>query len=284
MNTTNPLLGATRLPKVYIKLPSGGKYWPEGSLNVREEYPVYSMTARDELQLKVPDALLNGEAVVAIMQSCMPDILNGWEVPSIDMDTILIAIRIASYGEVMSVPVLEKSDKDYDVDVDLRNVLDDLQNNKWDEVVPINDNLTMYVKPLPYKLITVAANQAFETQKLINMVADTSISEEVRLSEFKKSFTILTNYTIDSMAAGVYRVDIPTASVTDAEHIREFISGADREVMSKLQAHLDNLASVNQIKPISIAVTDELRELGITGEVLTVPLNFDPSNFFVQSS
>ena len=77
----NPLIGMMRQPKIYIKLPSNGNYWSDGSLQLSPngEYPVYSMTAKDELILKTPDALLNGQAVVDVIQSCLPNIINAWE-------------------------------------------------------------------------------------------------------------------------------------------------------------------------------------------------------------
>ena len=97
----NPLISLMRQPKIYIRLPSNGRYWSEGSLNTTTngEYPVYSMTARDELMLKTPDALLNGQAVVDVIQSCMPNVNDAWAIPNIDLDVILVAIRLATFGE-----------------------------------------------------------------------------------------------------------------------------------------------------------------------------------------
>ena len=39
----NPLMGLMRQPKIYITLPSQGKFWPEGALipTATNEYPVY---------------------------------------------------------------------------------------------------------------------------------------------------------------------------------------------------------------------------------------------------
>ena len=94
-----------RQPKIYIRLPSNGKYWPDGSIDMPDngELPIYSMTAKDELTLKTPDALLNGQAVVDIIQSCVPNIKNAWVTPNIDLDTLLVALRIATYGEMMEI-------------------------------------------------------------------------------------------------------------------------------------------------------------------------------------
>ena len=100
---TNPLNKYLRQPEIYVKLPSNGKYWPPGSLEmpISGELPVLPMSTRDEIMVNTPDALLNGEAVVNMIQSCIPNIRNAWAMPSVDLDTVLIAIRIASYGEKM---------------------------------------------------------------------------------------------------------------------------------------------------------------------------------------
>ena len=104
---SNPLSGFMRQPKIYIKLPSGGEYWSKGSLEISEtgEYPVYSMTAKDEMMLKIPDALISGQAIVDVVQHCMPNIKNAWSIPNLDLDVILIALRVATYGEKMNVPL-----------------------------------------------------------------------------------------------------------------------------------------------------------------------------------
>jgi hypothetical protein len=60
-----------------------------------------SMTTKDEITLKTPDALLNGQGVVNVIESCCPAIKDAWAMPSIDVDATLIAIRIASYGNQM---------------------------------------------------------------------------------------------------------------------------------------------------------------------------------------
>ena len=41
-----------------------------------EEHPVLPMTAKDELIMKNPDALLNGDAVIQVIESCVPTIKN----------------------------------------------------------------------------------------------------------------------------------------------------------------------------------------------------------------
>ena len=61
------------------------------------------MTARDEIIFKTPDALMNGQGMVDVIQSCIPEIKDAWQISNYDLDTILIALRIATYGETMDI-------------------------------------------------------------------------------------------------------------------------------------------------------------------------------------
>lgn len=278
----NPLAGLMRQPKIYIRLPSNGQYWEPGSIELSEtgEYPVYSMTASDELLLKIPDALMNGQAVVDVIQHCMPNIKNAWKCPNIDMDIILIAIRIATYGEMMTLPIRMK-DFDQEYQVDLRAIVDVLQNQiSWNPVVPVNESLTVYVKPANYKLMTESALQAFETQKIMQLVNDDSIPEEAKITAFKESFSKLNNITVGIINQSVYRVESAQGSTDNPTHILEFMNNVDKTVFEKIKDHIENLRLSNEIKPMKITVTEEMRAAGIEGDELELPLQFDPSTFF----
>nr|NIU01198.1 hypothetical protein [Nitrosopumilaceae archaeon]NIU85959.1 hypothetical protein [Nitrosopumilaceae archaeon]NIV66026.1 hypothetical protein [Nitrosopumilaceae archaeon]NIX61800.1 hypothetical protein [Nitrosopumilaceae archaeon] len=52
--TDNPLKQYFRQPTIHISLPSNGKYYSEGSIEIPEsgELPVYPMTAIDEITYK----------------------------------------------------------------------------------------------------------------------------------------------------------------------------------------------------------------------------------------
>jgi len=282
--TPNPLTSFMRQPKIFIRLPSNGEYWEEGALEISEngEYPVYSMTAKDELMLKVPDALMNGQAVVDVIQHCIPNIKNAWKCPNLDLDVLLIAIRIATYGEKMNVPVVAAGIEDLEYTLDLRMVIDNLQGQiTWDPVVPVNQDITLYVKPINYKVMTESALQTFETQKIIQLVNDDSIPEEQKVIAFKESFAKLNQLTIGIINKSVYAVESSQGSTEDQKHIQDFMSNADKEVFDKVKNHIDSLRAQNSIKPLQIPVTEQMRAQGITEDFIEIPLQFDPSNFFV---
>lgn len=280
----NPLTAFMRQPKIYITLPSQGNFYPEGSLDMPEtgQLAVYSMTAKDEMLLNVPDALMNGQAVIEVIQNCVPAIKNAWQIPSIDMDLILLSIRLATYGELMKTPVKISDDIEFDYQVDLRNVMDSLlQNISWDPVVPINDEITIFVKPLTYQHMTKSALQTFETQKIIQAVNDEKLTDDQKQEIFKTSFIKLTDVTVGSVVNSIFKIDTSQGTVEDTEFIKEFIENADKEIFNKIQQHLEILKEQNGIKPIIVEVTDEMRQLGVEGTTIEVPLTFDPSTFFV---
>jgi hypothetical protein len=280
---SNPLAMFMRQPKIHIRLPSSGEFWPEGSLVLSEtgEYPVYSMTAHDELMIKIPDALMNGQAMVDVIQHCVPNIKNAWHTPTIDIDVILIAIRLATYGEKMTTPV-SIGDVDMEYIVDLRTVMDSLHNQiSWEPHININDDLTVFVRPVNYKQLSQAAVQSFETQKIIQLSNNEEISDEDKVKIFKDSFSKLTNVTIGMVGASIYKIDSSQGSTDNPQFIKEFIDNADKEIFNKIQKHLEVLRVNNSVRPIVVSVTEEMRAKGITGETIEIPLTFDASTFFV---
>lgn len=279
----NPLVSLMRQPKIYIKLPSGGEFWPEGSIDIPEngEFPVYSMTAQDELRLKIPDALMNGQAVVDVIQHCMPNIKNAWKIPNLDMDVILIAIRIATYGEKMSVPVRIGTEFDTEYEVDLRRVIDNLSYQiTWDPVVQVSEDLIIYVKPIDYKTMTESALQSFETQKILQLVNNEGIPEEEKLKAFKDSFDRLNALTIGIVNNSVFNIESSAGTTSDPKHIKEFMENIDRDVFDKIKTHIDIQRQNNLIKPLTVPVNDDMKQAGAEGEFVEVPLQFDPASFF----
>ena len=283
MNSTNPLSMFMRQPKIYIRLPSGGEFWPDGSIDMPEngELPVFSMTANDELMLKVPDALMNGQAIVDVIHHCIPNIKNAWHIPSIDLDILLIALRIATYGEMMTTPV-KFGTLELEYQIDLRVLMDQQMNSiRWNNTVPVGDNLTVFVRPLTYKNITELALQTFETQKILQVVNDDKISDEQKVAVFKDSFKKLSEATIGTMGHSIDRIESINGTTNDPAHINEFLSNVDKEIFNIIQKHLDQLKEQNSIKPMILQTTDEMREHGVTTDTVEIPITFDPSTFFV---
>lgn len=286
-NSSNPLAGFMRQPKIYIRLPSNGAFWKPGSLNFPEtgELAVYSMTAKDELAFKTPDALLNGQAVVDVIQSCIPSIKNAWDTPNIDLDLILIAIRIATFGEMMTVthrvPVTEES---VDHEIDLRKFIDQIfEKTRWDEKIEINEHLTCFIRPLTYFHITQTNLKTFEAQKIMQNINDDNLSDEQKLEIFNTSFNKMSELNNQLVIDSIVGIQTPDDMVTNPAFIKEFVENADSEVIQKIQNHITDMRKHSGIQPITVRATPEQIEQGVP-ETYELPISMDNADFFGRNS
>jgi hypothetical protein len=278
----NPLGKYFRQPKVYIKLPSQGKFYDPGALEMTEtgEFPVFAMTAKDELSMKTPDALLNGQATVDTIQSCIPNIKNAWAMPSIDLDAVLTAIRIASMGETMDMTItVPNTNLEHTYTVDLRRVLDTFQEIIYENVVYVND-MAIHLKPLSYKTFTQNAIKSFEEQRIFSIVNDENMSDEQKVEMFSKSFSKLTSMTVNVVAQGIEKIVVEDQTVVNPLHIQEFINNADTKFYNAIMDHMETQKKKFEIQPLQIESTEEQLAAGAPKQ-FDLPVVLDASNFFV---
>ena len=278
----NPLKSYFRQPKIYINLPSKLKYYPSGTIEVTDtgEFPVYPMTATDEIAMKTPDALLNGQATIDVIQSCIPNIKNAWYMPNLDLDAVLIAIRIATYGDKMDIEtVVPKIGEERSFSVDLRQILDNLLGNEFEEIIEI-DNLIVHIRPMTYQEFTKNALKTFEEQRLFTLVNNEDIPEEEKLERFNNSFRKLTELTVGMVSDSITKIQAGDESVTDPDHIQEFLRNADKKFYTEIVKHIEEQKEKFSIKPLTVETYPEDREKGAP-DSYEVPIVFDQSNFFV---
>lgn len=280
--SSNPLKKYFRQPKIYLKLPSEGKFYPPGSLDLPEngELPVYPMTAKDELTIKTPDALINGEATVEVIKSCIPNIKDPWKMPSIDSDAVLVAIRLATYGEKLDITTrVPVTGEERDFSIDLRGVLDQLTQVTFNPFVEITPEITVELRPATYKEWTQNALKTFEEQRIFRLVNDDSIPDDQKLQAFATSFKKLTNLTIDVVIKSIVAIHTPEGKVQEPKHIEEFFSNADKLAFNKILDHLENVKTQSTVKPFVARSTPDDIERGVP-ETFEVPITFDQTNFF----
>lgn len=237
MHSSNPLSAFFRQPKIHVSLPSNGKFWEKGALEQTEtgEHPVFAMTARDELLFRTPDALMNGSAIVEVIQSCVPSIKNAWKMPSLDVDAVLTAIRMATYGVDMDVTAMcPKCSTQSDKTVDLRTVLDNLNQIEFNERIEIGTEMLVHLRPMNYSEISKTALKAFEHQRIFSIINDKDITDEQKMKLFQESFLKLTDLTLDTAVQCVTKIESIHGSTDDPEHIKEFLQKADKTVFSAI--------------------------------------------------
>tara|TARA_B100001057_G_C22858969_1_gene953721 strand:+ start:3053 stop:3946 length:894 start_codon:yes stop_codon:yes gene_type:complete len=278
----NPLQKHFRQPKIYLKLPSQGRWYPNGAIDLPEngEIPIYSMTAKDELTFKTPDALLNGQSVVDVIQSCAPNIKNAWAVPSVDLDCLLVAIRMATFGEKLEVNVnIPNTEIQKAYEVDCKMLIDRYINAKFQDVMHI-DGFTVTLKPISYRVFTQMAIKTFEEQRLLSTVNNEDIDSGQKLERFNKSFQVLTDINVQIMKDAIVSIRWQNEEeVTNPTHIAEFIDSADAKVFNGVKKHIDENKKQFQVQPMQVNATDEEIKAGAPKQ-FDVPISFDQANFF----
>lgn len=281
LTSNNPLQKYFRQPKLYINLPSKGQFYPQDAIEYPEngEIPVFAMTAKDEITLKTPDALLNGQATVEVIQSCIPAIKNAWEMPSIDLDACLIAIRMATYGENLDLDIkVPNTGEDRTISVNLQHLMTKLSQVEYNNVVYIND-MTIILKPLTYKIFTQQAMRTFEEQRILQLVNNQDISNEEKLTAFNKSFKTLTDITVGMVSNCIAKIVVESTEVSDPAHIDDFINNADKNFYNSIIDHLDQEKKKFTIEPVTVQSLEEDIEAGAP-ESFEVPITLDATHFF----
>jgi len=255
MNINNPLKQYFRQPAIYIKLPSQGKYYSPDALNpsITGEYPVYPMTAIDEITYRTPDAMFNGQATVNVIQSCVPDIKNAWQTPAMDMDTLLVAIRVASYGHEMEFssqcPACQATSER---SLDLRLVLDSLQAPDYSQSIRHGD-MEIFLKPMTYKNLTDNSQMQYENQKLLQMLPGSETTESDKINAMGAALLKITEVTIKALSQSVAMVKTPTAMVSEPEFIEEMLNNCDRTLFNQIRDQIIALKNVAEMKPLHLA-------------------------------
>ena len=282
-NTNNPLQKYFRQPKLHVRLPSGGKYYPPGTLDLPEsgEVAIYPLTAKDELLLKTPDSLMNGTATADVIKSCVPQIKQPWYMPSLDVDALIIAIRIATYGEKLTITVkVPNVGNEKDFEIDLNTVIAPLMSATFADTIKM-DNMTITLRPLMYTEITKDSLRSFEEQRVYNLVNDETVSNEEKMARFREAFNRLTDLTVETVAKSIAKIELMDGQVvSDPKHILEFMQNTSKEFYTTILDHITEQRDKFAVKPFIANTTKEEQEKGAP-ETFEVPITFDQSNFFV---
>ena len=279
----NPLNKYFRQASIYVSLPSGTNYPPHVVTATQTgELGVMPMTAKDEIRFKTPDALMNGQGVVDVIQSCVPDIKDAWQIKSYDLDTILVAIRIATYGETMEINfTVPGVNENVSHTVNLPAMLDQLKATKVDGHVTLKDGLKITVRPLTYKDMTSTSLQTFQQQKMYSAIQDSQLADEEKAKRFNDAFKVLTDLNASILLKNISIITMTDGTeITDPAHIKEFVDNANTTLIKEIEGKLTELRGQGAVKPLKLKATEEQIKKGAPA-TYEVPVTFDTSNFFV---
>lgn len=236
---TNPLQQFFRQPKIFVGLPSKGVFnKPSTFSGDVSRLPIYGMTGMDEILLKTPDALLSGESTVRVFQSCCPGITDAWDISVIDTDLLLTAIRIATFGNELSVKnICKNCGTENQYSVNLTTFVDHFANCEYNDTLVLKD-LVIKTRPLTYKQSSDFAVQNFTIQQKANQVSliEDTVEKKKLMEEI---FVDLSNLRIDAFTLQIDSIDANGITVIEKSYIKEFLENADRDILDQLQKHIE---------------------------------------------
>jgi hypothetical protein len=250
----NPLKQYFRRPVIYFKLPSDGRYyapgvinWPSGS----RELPVYSMTAIDEMTVRTPDALFNGTAVVDLIKSCIPNIVDPWAINSIDLDAVIVAIRAASNNGKLDIettcPACEETTS---YDINLMNMLGQLSDVDYNIKLELNE-LKFKFRPLTQAESNKNEMSQFEIQKLLATLEDFQESEEKK-AHMTEAIKRMNSLVMKIISSTIEYIETPESRVTEQMYIHDFLVNTDKGTNDAIREYSLKLKNESQLKPIHI--------------------------------
>jgi transposase-like protein len=275
----NPLQQYFKVPKLYVKLPSKAQFYDAAHMEVsaNQEVAVYALSARDQILLKTPDALLNGETLIQIMSNCVPGIKHIEQLVEPDINTLLLAIKVATQGSKSELQVgCPNCQKEQTFEINLTELIEHQSFMEDEPSVELSDSLIVKIKPFNFEQRNLSLiNEIEEGQAVKLMQDDQSLNTDQQAKQIAQIVSNMTDRMFQMVAKSVLSVTIVETGqvVTDPDHIREFIMG-----ITKYQA--DAITSkVKELNMVGISSDQKFMCTSCNHE-WTHSMDFNPLSFF----
>ena len=282
-SNNNPLSGFYRAPKMYSKIPTGGKYYEDNIIDWpdTDELPIFPMTAKDEMIMKNPDALLNGEAVAQVIQSCVPCIKEPRKMISNDVDTLLIAIQGATYGDEVKVTAKCPECEHENVGAaSVEGCLDSMISVKDDYKFSTDAGLEITIQPFLYENTIQAGLANFKTQRSLQALQEVR-DEMEQLKAFNENFKDIAGLNFQLIVDSVNSISGTDADgekfiVSDTNSIKEFLENCEASIGNQIEKQITEVNNLGVNKDFQIQCEE-------CEHVYNATIGFDPVNFSTAS-
>lgn len=271
---TNPLQKFFRQPKLFVSLPSKGLFYEPGALTGDyNSLPVFAMTGMDEIIYKTPDALFSGEATSKVIESCCPSIKKAKVMPNIDIEAVMIAIRIATFGETMSVNhICKNCSTENEYDINLTEMLEHFNKLKFENSVKISDEITVKIRPLQYDEMSYLSIENYKLQKMLTQIQE--LDEKEKQAKIDEIYANLSELQLQLFLTIIESVQAQEFLVEEKAHIEDWLRNTERSNYAIIKQKLeDNKEQWNSPKT-NIKCSN-------CGTEDTLQIVLDQSNFFV---
>jgi len=269
----NPLQKHFRQPKIFLKLPSGGVFCKPGTIQGDvEKLSIYGMTGMDEIMVKTPDALLNGEATAHVIQSCCPSITDARDISNIDINALLISIRIASYGNSMNLQTTcPKCQADNEFSINLNTCLEHFNQITFANKIVVDD-LVIKIKPLTYAHANKFGIEGFSSQRRLMQIENLT-DEEQQKEALSKEFELMKQFQFNTILEQLDSIEADDQVVTEKEFIKEFLQNCDATIISKIKEAMSENSTNWSVPGVPVACDACKHDF-------TLGIDMDQSSFF----
>lgn len=242
----NPLKQYFRQFKSYLKLPSGTSYYSPSVVQFTDsgELGVLQMTGKDELMLKNPDALLNGEALIEVIKSCVPGVKDPRCLLTNDIDALITAIRFATFNDSLETTLhCPKCNAENVFKLDLEYALDNMEYLDPEYVVNLESGISVFIKPHSFPDVMKGLHAQFEQSKLTRAIESNTLTDDDRSKIFGKAFKEMAIVTYDLILNSIIKVvdDANNVNVSNKEYIKEFLNNIDNRSIDKISLLLKEI-------------------------------------------
>ena len=264
-----------RHPKLYIDLPSQGRFYDDTVANKVEHIPVFGMSAMDEIILKTPDALFSGEATAQVIKSCIPDILDPWQLVGYDIDYVLVAIRIATYGESIDVNTTCKNCKTSTASsVQLTRLLELLNSNELVHSFDMN-GLTFHINPITYKFTTDFSIESYTIERQILDVPNLDIEQKEKDRILNNLYTQAAELNLKLAISHIAEITSGDEREDNKQAIFEFVQENDVEFYNNLKNTITKISGNWSLPAFDVECSNEE-----CNETYKTAVDMDYANFF----
>jgi len=277
----NPLSRWMRQPEIYIRLPSQG-YFSENNdyeLSIDNELGIAAMTTSDDILLKSPEGLLNGESMATVIRSCAPGIKNVKKLPAPDVDAILLGIRLATYGDNMEFEVqCPECQTQNTYNTSLSYALENISLLESNYPIKLNNELTVFIRPFYYEDSVKEALQRYHEAQALTLLSEADLEDLEKTKKYTESITKIADLMTELCASCVIKIIDPNNNQIEATRadVFEWVKNLSKKDAQKITDKVTEINNTGVNKEVEIVCNNEECKHEWKAQI-----SFDPSYFFV---
>lgn len=257
----NPLLQKIKLPGKIFQLPSRGIFYTNNELNkmVKDgEIHVHPMSAIDEINMKNPDMLFSGRAIEEVCKSCIPDIIDPYQLLARDVDAIMLFLRMVTYGNIFEIEIKHTCEnaKEHSYNVNLEAILNTMayldpteSTEKYSIDMP--NGQVIRIQPAKYQHVV----------------------ELLQRNEKRKEYS--SKDIADNIIHNLLNLIVDVDGITDKKDIEEWLRQVPATFVTKLAKSIEELNQWGPSTVTEITCKD-------CGEQVKLELPLNPISFFSE--